>query len=68
MPAPQAGAPVKYKGIWESVSYPDDIHFFDTFFVTADEGWVAGQTFKGSREWILQRNGGHSDGETVESN
>lgn len=33
---------MKFKGIWEPISYPDDIHFFDAFFVTADEGWVAG--------------------------
>lgn len=32
----------KYKGIWEPISYPDDVHFFDVFFTTADEGWVAG--------------------------
>ena len=32
----------KFKGIWEPVSYPDDVKWFDVFFATADEGWVAG--------------------------
>ena len=31
-----------WKGIWEPISYPEDIHFFDAFFTTADEGWVVG--------------------------
>ena len=38
----QRGATPQWKGIWEPVSYPEDIHFFDAFFTTADEGWVAG--------------------------
>src|SRR5437016_12268955 len=37
-----AGAQPKYKGIWEPVSYPEDLKLFDVFFTTADEGWVAG--------------------------
>src|SRR5260370_42122270 len=43
-PSPTAGAeaPVKYKGIWEPVSYPVDVKWFDVFFTTADEGWGAG--------------------------
>lgn len=56
---------IKYKGIWEPVSYPDDIHFFDAFFVTADEGWVAGganqiaggiilHTTDGGNHWEIQ--------------
>lgn len=63
--AAQAGAPVKFKGIWEPISYPDDIHFFDAFFVTADEGWVAGgaseiaggillHTIDGGDHWEVQ--------------
>ena len=39
---PTALPPAKYKGIWEPVSYPDDVRLFDVFFVTADEGWVVG--------------------------
>jgi photosystem II stability/assembly factor-like uncharacterized protein len=35
-PAPQ------WKGIWEPVSYPDDVRFFDVFFATAEEGWAGG--------------------------
>lgn len=32
----------KYKGIWEPISYPEDLQFSDVFFTTADEGWVVG--------------------------
>lgn len=39
-----AQAEIRYKGIWEPISYPDDVHFFDVFFATADEGWIAGGT------------------------
>ena len=35
-------AQVKYKGIWEPISYPDDLQFADVFFTTVDEGWIAG--------------------------
>jgi len=44
-PAVAAGAQasqVKYKGIWEPVSYQDDVKLMDVFFATADEGWVVG--------------------------
>jgi photosystem II stability/assembly factor-like uncharacterized protein len=47
-PASRAAAPAasqsqqKYQGIWESVSYPEDLQLVDVFFATADEGWVAG--------------------------
>jgi photosystem II stability/assembly factor-like uncharacterized protein len=30
------------KGVWEPVNYKGDLHFTDVFFVTPDEGWVAG--------------------------
>ncbi len=66
-PSPTAGAeaPVKYKGIWEPVSYPDDVKWFDVFFTTADEGWVAGganeiaggliiHTIDGGDHWEVQ--------------
>jgi photosystem II stability/assembly factor-like uncharacterized protein len=42
VPGASAQAGIRYKGIWEPISYPDDVHFFDVFFATADEGWVAG--------------------------
>jgi len=45
IPAQASRAPssqVKYKGIWEPISYPDDLQFYDVFFTTADEGWIAG--------------------------
>lgn len=38
------GSQPKFKGIWEPVSYPDDLRLADVFFTTADEGWVAGGT------------------------
>jgi photosystem II stability/assembly factor-like uncharacterized protein len=40
-PAQQV-AQSKYKGIWEPISYPEDLALSDVFFATADEGWVAG--------------------------
>src|SRR5690242_11751933 len=30
------------KGVWEPVNYKGDLQFTDVFFVTPDEGWVAG--------------------------
>lgn len=35
---------VKYKGIWEPVSYPEDVKWLDAFFATGEEGWVGGGT------------------------
>jgi photosystem II stability/assembly factor-like uncharacterized protein len=32
----------RFKGVFESVSYPEDIRFADVFFVDKDMGWVAG--------------------------
>lgn len=65
MAAPQAGAPMKFKGIWEPISYPDDMKWFDVFFATGDEGWVAGgateiaggliiHTMDGGDHWEVQ--------------
>ena len=34
----------KFKAIWEPVNYPQDSELRDAFFVSADEGWVAGLT------------------------
>ncbi len=60
-----AGTPSAYKGIWESVSYPDDLRLMDVFFATADEGWVSGgagelsggliiHTTDGGNHWEVQ--------------
>ena len=32
------------KGIWEPVSYPEDVHFTDVFFVNPDVGWATSGT------------------------
>lgn len=42
-PARQAApAPPPFKGIWEPVSFSEDLDFREVFFVTIDKGWVAG--------------------------
>jgi photosystem II stability/assembly factor-like uncharacterized protein len=38
-PAP---APPQFKGIWEPVSFSEDISLREVFFVTINRGWVAG--------------------------
>jgi photosystem II stability/assembly factor-like uncharacterized protein len=42
--APTAKPHPQFKGIFEAISYPEDITLYDTFFVTADVGWIAGGT------------------------
>jgi photosystem II stability/assembly factor-like uncharacterized protein len=42
--APTAKPQPQFKGIFEAINYPEDITLYDTFFVTADVGWVAGGT------------------------
>ncbi len=39
---PRPAAPPPFKGVWESVSFTEDLDFREVFFVTADKGWVAG--------------------------
>jgi len=56
---PSPGVPLRTKGIWESVSYPEDMQFTDAFFVTADEGWVTGHVpGKGGGTLLHTRDGG----------
>src|ERR1700676_4111417 len=66
--APQPGvaaAPgeIRYKGIFEPVSYPEDLELFDVFFATPDEGWVAGDkgtilhTTDAGKTWKAQLGG-----------
>ncbi len=56
----KASAP---KGVWEPVSYTEDIRLFDVAFVTADVGWVAGDkgtilhTRDGGKSWDAQLGG-----------
>ncbi|MDQ4079193.1 MAG: hypothetical protein M3125_00395 [Gemmatimonadota bacterium] len=42
-----AGKPA-WKGIWEPVSYPDDVYLTNVFFVNPDVGWVtSGNSYEG---------------------
>ncbi len=50
-----------FKGIWEPISYPEDLQLLDVFFVTADVGWVVGGTNEVKGGIILNtRDGGNS--------
>ncbi len=59
-PAP---AQPQFKGIWEPVSFPEDIDLRSVFFVTADVGWAAGEkgtlihTKDGGATWTAQLGG-----------
>ena len=55
-----AGNPAqpRFKGIWEPVSYPEDVKLLDVFFVTADEGWVVGGRGENSGGIILHTSDG----------
>lgn len=35
-------APAPFKGVWEPVSFNEDIRLRDVFFVTVDKGWAVG--------------------------
>lgn len=55
--------PPAFKGVWEPVSFTEDLDFREVFFVTADKGWVAGshgtiiQTKDGGATWTAQMGG-----------
>src|SRR3989304_2423106 len=63
--AAQHPAPVRpaFKGIWEPVSFTEDLEFREVFFVTVDKGWVAGSkgtiihTKDGGATWTVQMGG-----------
>jgi photosystem II stability/assembly factor-like uncharacterized protein len=63
--ASSATAPgeIRYKGIFEPVSYQEDLELFDAFFITPDEGWVAGDkgtilhTSDAGKTWKAQLGG-----------
>jgi len=54
---------IHYKGIFEPVSYQEDLELFDAFFITPDEGWVAGDkgtilhTTDAGKTWKAQLGG-----------
>lgn len=60
--APPA-APPAFKGVWEPVSFSEDLDFREVFFVTIDKGWVAGSngtiihTKDGGTTWTAQMGG-----------
>ncbi len=52
-----------FKGIWEPISYTEDLDLHDVYFVTVDIGWVAGeagtilQTKDGGDSWTVALGG-----------
>ena len=44
---------IRYKGIFEPISYPQDLEFTDVFFVTRDIGWVVGGNARGGGGVVL---------------
>ncbi|MGH7560742.1 MAG: WD40/YVTN/BNR-like repeat-containing protein [Gemmatimonadales bacterium] len=61
--AQQSAAPPPFKGIWEPVSFSEDIDLREVFFVTADKGWAVGgkgtiiHTKDGGATWTAQLGG-----------
>jgi photosystem II stability/assembly factor-like uncharacterized protein len=54
---------IHYKGIFEPVSYSEDLELFDASFITSDEGWIAGDkgtilhTSDAGKTWKAQLGG-----------
>jgi len=61
--AQQPASPPPFKGIWEAVSFQEEIALRQVFFVTVDEGWAAGDkatiihTKDGGATWTAQLGG-----------
>ncbi|HEY8196215.1 MAG TPA: YCF48-related protein [Gemmatimonadales bacterium] len=59
----QAATPTPGRGVWEPVSYTEDIKLTDVAFVTPDVGWVSGDkgtilhTKDGGKTWEAQLGG-----------
>jgi hypothetical protein len=61
-PAAASASAQKYKGIFEPMNYPDDVTFYNAFFVNDQVGWVSGRgaggmllhTVDGGQHWNLQ--------------
>lgn len=68
-PVGTANATSKYKGIWEPMNYPDDIHIEDVYFANDQVGWISGKgtggfllhTTDGGQHWEPQLGDPHSD-------
>lgn len=60
---PSSTQPLKFKGIFEPVNYNQDLTLLDAFFVSPEEGWVAGaagtilHTVDGGKTWTAQLGG-----------
>lgn len=58
-----SAAPAPFKGVWEPVSYSEDIRLRDVFFVTVDKGWAVGDkgtiihTKDAGNTWTAQMGG-----------
>ncbi len=59
----------KFKAIWEPVNYKEDVHLFDVYFVSKEEGWVSGaagtilHTKDGGNSWTVELGGDpHAEG------
>ncbi len=54
---------IRYKGIFEPVSYQEDLELLDVVFITPDEGWIAGDkgtilyTTDAGKTWKAQLGG-----------
>ena len=57
---PAATAIQQVKGIWEPVNYSEDLELTSVYFVTADEGWVAGGGSAGHGVLLHTKDGGKS--------
>jgi photosystem II stability/assembly factor-like uncharacterized protein len=68
----------QFKGIFEPINYPEDITLYDTVFVSADVGWVAGgtptleggvilNTRDGGTTWTVQHGDPQSSDDAVKS-
>jgi photosystem II stability/assembly factor-like uncharacterized protein len=59
--------PAAFKGIWEPVSFTEDLELLDVFFANVDVGWVAGaggtilHTTDGGKTWTAQLGGDPAD-------
>ena len=62
-PAPRPAARPNFKAIWEPVNYKEDLHLYDVYFVSKDEGWVTGaagtvlHTRDGGTTWTAELGG-----------
>jgi photosystem II stability/assembly factor-like uncharacterized protein len=76
--APTAKPQPQFKGIFEAINYPEDITLYDTFFVNADVGWIAGgqvnlvggvilHTRDGGTTWTVQHGDHQSSDPAVKS-